>query len=192
VLLELRAQLLKGEQASPELKKRLHAAKTALEDLKEAESSEIDGIADSAAGILKGHQVYALEHYTPCLIPPDGTSIGQAAENDGIARKLDNLRKLPDEKYKKVRYAAAGEIYKHIQKNVPAGTALDSEAEMSFIFALLDRVRSMNAAEFSVRKEAIVSEIKDRYKARLPPLRLSARIRNLLLDPAIIPLLDSK
>ena len=185
VISELRSVLLKGGSASEELRKRLNENKKARTEIDEKLENETMAIAREVEKSLDGRQKYALEHYKPCLIPPDTANIGQADEPGGFLKKLDKLRAMTQQEYTKKRMPMAFAAYKRVKTHLPPGTDLDEEGEIEFYVGFFDKVRAMDEPQYLLKKKELAGELAERYKPKYLPLTLVAKTKNLLLDPRI-------
>jgi hypothetical protein len=190
ILTELRGVLVEGRTAPEELKKRLHRAREARSRLEERLDAKLKSLSGEVEKVLEGHQTYAVTRYKPCLIPPQTGAIGQASEPDAVVKRLDKLRSMDGRTYKRMRIPMAYEALGRIRASLPPGTDLDEEKETTFILGLFEKVRSSSDADYLVKKVEFASELAGRYMPDRPSLTLAAKIAQLLLDPAVIPLLD--
>jgi len=192
VINELRAVLVKGGAASEELRKRLNENKKARTDIEEKIENETMALAREVEKSLDGRQKYALEHYKPCLIPPDTANIGQADEPGGFLKKLDKLRTMTPQEYTKKRMPMAFAAYKRVKTHLPPGTDLDEENEIEFYLGFFDKIRAMDEPQYLLKKKELAGELAERYKPKFLPLTLAAKAKNLLLDPRVPELVNIK
>ena len=144
-------------------------------------------------GNLEGHQLYGLEHYVPCVIPPEGEArIGQAEDTHAGQALLQRIRDIPDTQFEARKQRIAQRILERVLARLPQSQALalDQEEEAEWMLCFLEQVRGLDEMTFAVRKEELVEEVKSRYASPEVPVGVSAKIERHLLDPRIIPLLE--
>ena len=144
---------------------------------------------------LEGHQIYALEHYVPCVIPPKGEArIGQAKDTHAGQALLQRLRDIPDDQFEARKEKIAQRVLERVLARLPKSQvlALDQDEETEWILCFLEKVRGLDEMTFAVQQEALVEEVKSRYALPEVPIDVSLKIERHLLDPRIIPLLEEK
>ena len=195
VLSELRETLMRGEVISPELRDEFFSVDRENHALKEEWEQEMARLALEVEEDLEGHQLYALEHYVPCVIPPEGEArIGQAEDTHAGQALLQRIRDIPDVQFEARKDRIAQRVLERVLARLPKGRALafDQEKETEWILCFLEKVRSLDEMTFAVEKEALVGEVKSRYASPEVPVDVSTKIERHLLDPRIIPLLEEK
>jgi len=194
ILEEIRQYRLANQDIPQPLVQRYHAldmelrtARVSLEETRLRLAREIEMGLDR-------HQVYALEKYVPCVIPPKGESrIGQAADVQGIADRLAKLRSVPDRAYEKRRALIIAKSLEGIK--LKAGQALGIEGEdeaAEKIGTFYDRVRSLSEVDFEVQKENLAEEFVSLVKPKRVSLDVSKKIDIFLLSPEVIPILTAQ
>lgn len=192
ILEEIRDTLMAGQALSPELRERFFTAKADNERLIEAYRGEAARLAQEIEGILEEHQLYALEQYVPCIIPPEGElRIGQA-QGAGSGAVLERLRAIPDDRFERHKGEIARRILERLRKRQRGMVVLDEEAELARIDGLIEKVRSLSDVDFELQKETLVEELLAPYETAHHEPDVTAIIARHLLDPAIIPLLEEK
>lgn len=194
VLEEIRAVLMAGQVIPEELAARYHAVAGENESLRDRFIGEMDRLAREVEGILEDHQRYTLEHYVPCIIPPSGEArAGQAPTGEEAQALLERVRALSEEEFAARREAIARRIFERIlERGHGRILVLDREAELARILGLLDRVHALSEAELLVQGSQLVDELLSPYREAVPAVDLVAKIRQHLLDPEIIPLLEER
>jgi hypothetical protein len=195
VLSELRETLMRGEVISPELRDEFFSVDRENHALKEEWEQEMARLALEVEEDLEGHQLYALEHYVPCVIPPEGEArIGQAEDTHAGQALLQRIRDIPDAQFEARKDKIAQRVLERVLARLSKGRALafDQEKETEWILCFLEKVRGLDEMTFAVEKEALVEEIKSRYASPEVPVDVSTKIERHLLDPRIIPLLEKK
>lgn len=195
VLNELRETLMRGEVISSELRDEFFSVERENHILKEEWEQEMARLALEVEENLEGHQLYALEHYVPCVIPPKGEArIGQAEDSHAGQALLQRIRDIPDAQFEARKTKIAQKVLERVLARLPKSQvlALDQEEETEWILCFLEKVRGLDEMTFAVEKEALVEEVKSRYASPEAPVDVSAKIERHLLDPRIIPLLEER
>ena len=194
VLEEIRDTLMEGQNLSPELRERFFAAKADNERLMEEYQEDAARLAQEVEGVLEDHQLYALERYVPCIIPPEGElRVGQAQGTGGGEAALERLRAIPDDRFERHKEEIARRVLERIREHLHGAVViLDEEAELERIAALIEEARALSDVDFELQKEALIEDLLAPYEATRPQSDLTATITRHLLDPAIIPLLEEK
>jgi hypothetical protein len=195
VLSQLRETLMRGEVISSELRDEFFSVERGNHALREEWEQEMTRLALEVEGNLEGHQLYALEQYVPCVIPPKGEArIGQAEDTHAGEALLQRIRDIPDNQFEARKARIAQRVLERVLDHLPKGQALalDQEEETEWILCLLEKVRGLDEMTFAVEKESLVEEIKSRYALPEVPVDVSVKIERHLLDPRIIPLLGEK
>ena len=195
VLSELRETLMRGEVISSELRDEFFSAEGENHALKEEWEQEMTRLALEVEGTLEGHQLYALEHYVPCVIPPKGEArIGQAEDTHAGQALLQRIRDIPDDQFEARKAKIAQKVLERVLARLPKSQALalDQEEETEWILCFLEKVRGLDEMTFAVEKEQLVEEVTSRYASPEVPVDVSVKIERHLLDSRIIPLLEGK
>ena len=195
VLSELRATLMRGEVISSELGDEFFSVEGENHALQEEWEQEMIRLALEVEGNLEGHQLYALERYVPCVIPPKGeTRIGQAEDTHPGQALLRRIRDIPADQFEARKEKIAQRVLERVLARLPKeqALALDQEGEIEWILCFLEKVRGWDEMTFAAQQEALVEEVKSRYALPEVPVDISVKIEKHLLDPRIIPLLEEK
>lgn len=194
VLEEFRATLMVGENVPPDLAQRFHAVEGRFRAAKEVYEAELTRITGEVEEVLEEHQLYALEQYVPCVIPPEGAlRVGQARGTGGGEAVLERLRALPAERFERHGKEIARRILERIREHMHSAVViLDEEAELERIEGLVEEACALSDVEFELQKEALVEELLASYEAARPQREPTAMIARHLLDPTIISLLEEK
>ena len=194
VLEEFRATLMAGENVPPDLAQRLHAVEGRFRAAKDTYEAELTRIAGEVEEVLEEHQLYALEQYVPCLVPPEGAlRVGQARGTGGGEAVLERLRALPAERFERHGKEIARRILERVREHMHGAVViLDEGAELERIAGLVEEARALSDVDFELQKASLVEELLASYEAARPQREPTAMIARQLLDPAIIPLLEEK
>jgi uncharacterized protein YciW len=190
---ELKKNRMKEDVVPQTLQMQVYSAEGQFHDKKTEMSESLEQIARDVETILEGNQIYALEHYIACLIPPPGESrIGQSEKPLGFTKQVNRLRQIPDYMYQLKKYEIADKVVEKIKKHLPPGTVFNQYAEKQRILSLLDEVRSLSDVDFVLNEEEYIEKFKGDYFPEKIPVDLSATIERFLLNPLIISILEEK
>ena len=195
VLSELRATLMKGENIPDSLRERWFSVHSKDLALREEYESEMTWLAREVQGILESHQIYALEHYVPCVIPPKGEArIGQAEDTAAGEETLARIRAIPTARFERNKEEIARRIMERLKSYLPRGfvPTINEEEEIARILAILEEARGLSDVEFELQKTDLVQRVKSAYELPEAPVDVCVKIERHLLDPRIIPLLEEK
>jgi hypothetical protein len=193
VLVKIRDALMAGENVPGEVQDAVFAARAQHGRLTRAYKQEATRLAKDVEGVLESRQLYVLERYVPCVIPPENEPyVGRVAGRRGVAL-LERLRRVPADRFDRHKGRATRrvlhELERRFHRRIPTR---DREKELHRILSLLERARSLSDAEFELAKEALIAELLAPYEASRPPVDVTSEIARHLLDPVIIPLLEQK
>ena len=192
VLGDLKDDLVEGKNTSSS-RPRVFRAKHKVDELKDELTEQINAIAKEVEGKLEGHQIYALERFVPCLIPPEeGNRIGQAEGAKGFAQQLQRIRNIPSSHFLRIQEKIVDKALERIKKHVRRGQIIDEDKERERIAAFFKEIRSLSEADFLLRKEEIAEEFMAPYVQNKLAVDISVRIERYLLSPAVISLLEAK
>jgi hypothetical protein len=195
VLSELRAILMRGENILDSLRERWHSVHSKNLGLREEYEEEMTRLAREVQSILEGNQIYALEHFVPCVIPPQGEArIGQAEDTTAAEGLLARIRTIPTARFERNKETIARKIMERLKSHLPRGFALaiDEGAETARIISILEEARGLSDIEFELQKTDLVQQVTSAYELPEAPVDICLKIERHLLDPRIIPLLKEK
>jgi hypothetical protein len=190
---ELKKNRMQDDVVPQTLQRQVYTTEGRFQDKKTKVSESLKQIAQDVEGILEGNQIYALEHYIACLIPPPGESrIGQSEKPFGVTKQLNRVREIPDYVYQRKKYEIADKVVEKIKKHLSPGTVFNEYTEKRRILSLLDEVRNLSDVDFVLNEEAYIEKFKGDYFPETIPVDLSTKIEQFLLNPLIIPILEEK
>jgi len=195
VLSELRATLMQGENITDSSRERWHSIHGKNLELREEYEGEMTRIAREVQDILEGHQIYALEHFVPCVIPPQGGArIGQAEDTTAAEGILARIRAIPAARFERNKEEIARRIMERLKSHLPRGLslAINEDEETARILAILEEARELSDVEFELQKTDLVQQVESAYEFPQVPVDTCLKIERHLLDPRIIPLLEEK
>ncbi len=192
-LLKLKETLASSQDIPAELKEAVNKAKQEFETVKGNYEKQRLKLAADIKECLDGGQLYIIDTYKPCLIPPPGPGrIGQAEKNESAAKMLVKVRALSQDRYERRKKDLAGRIIGQVRKKMPAGFIIDEEKETARIIVFFDEARRMDKVSFNVHKEELAAAFKSSYVIPKLPLDITVKIDKFLLAESIIPLLKQR
>ncbi len=188
-------EILKEESGviPQKLKKELHKTEYELKKLRKEYIQKLDEIVKEVKSKLSDSQIYIIENFKPCLIPPKSSKlIGQAFSSKRLEKKLEFLRKLPCQEYIFKRDRFIENFLNHILLRFPKIEEKKLEEIRENLVEILDKMRELSDIDFSLQKEQILEEIKNIFspKFSFKEKNIDDKILHFLLNPQIIPILE--
>ncbi len=195
VLTELRATLMQGENVADSSRERWFSIHSENQELRAEYEAEMTRIAQEVKVVLESHQIYALEHFVPCVIPPAGEArIGQAEDTTAGEEILARIRAMPDARFERSKEEIARRIMERLKSHLPrvAILVINEDEETVRILSILDEARSLSDVEFELQKTDLVQQVAFAYELSQASTDINLKIQRHLLNPTIIPLLEEK
>lgn len=193
VLGRLRENRIKDNEIDETLRNEVAKVVERLQECKQTMFEKLNDISENVKKYLDSHQLYKIEKYVPCLIPPPGEAkIGQNEEAVGLGKMLEKIRGIPDKIYEKRKSEIAERAVKRMKEHLPRGYIIDEEKEKREVLSILDKVRSLSDVDFELQKAELASKLKNKGVPPKLPIDVCAKIEEFLLNPLIIPLLKEK
>ena len=189
---ELKDSLLKGENIPQDLKSQILKVERQIIETREAHDNSMSQLALEVKEILEPHQLYCLQTYKPCLIPPKEGAAGQADSSEVATRLLTRLRKAPQSVFEERKDKVAQQTVGHIKRHLPKGYILDEKAEEEWVVSVFEEARSMSEEDFAFKSADLADKFEARHALPKPPIDISVKVERFLLQPEIIPLLETK
>lgn len=193
-LAELKKILIKNVGEIPEdTTRRYHQTYIKLEKIKEDYNKQADKIINEVKSNLTGSQLYLVETYKPCIIPPRGQErIGQAESNEQFIKPLEKLRGLSAEQYGTHKERLANDMVERAKKHTPRGIKFDAQAAKTKALSVFDEARSLSDVEFEVKKEFLGASLKADLAPQPQGRDVNIMIEKFLLNPQIIAVAEEK
>jgi len=191
-LQELKDILLKGENIPDDLKAETHKASLLTKEMTLEYQDRVSQLAFEIKEILQPHQLCALEQYVPCLIPPKPWAYGQEDDSEAGQRQLTRIREISAPVFEKNKEKIAGRIVEYMRIHLPRGYILDEEAEKEWIVSIFEEARALSEVDFAIEKVRLAENLKSRYALPELPIDIAVKVERFLLEPEIIPLLESR
>ena len=193
LLEEIESHVKENREVPPAVAQRYHRLN---KEIKEARYEMAEGIKNLANGIeekLESHQIYQLEKFIPCIIPPEGEKrIGQASNLRGLARRLERIRGIPHTVYRRRKEAIVERTLENMKFHAPPASEFSEEEMKGHIQTVYDEIRNLEEAEFEIQKENLAERLVSPFKPQNKPKSLTRRIQGFLLSPEIIPILKER
>ncbi|MCD4785794.1 MAG: hypothetical protein K8T10_18400 [Candidatus Eremiobacteraeota bacterium] len=204
-LKEMKEQLLDSNDVAKDLKKKFQASKKEIINEIKAYETEMKSLASKAKGILNENQIVLVGEYKPCLIPIRSISnperIGQADGGEKLGKLMEKIRKIPDDRYSKVREKILARTDEKLKKKIK-----DDQKRASFVKKLgeaMDKVRLMTDEDYEMKKDKLfkgLETVEEKAKTMSKKSKKRKRkkskeekyIGRFLLNPDIIPILEYK
>ena len=157
--------------------------------------AEMTRIAREVKVILEQHQIYALVHFVPCVIPPqDEARIGQTEAAAAAEEIMAHIRAMPDARFERSKEEITRRITEHLKTHLPGGSILviNEEEEIARILSILDEAKGLSDVEFELQKTDLAQQVLFAYELPEAAADTCLKIEKHLLDPRIIPLLEEK
>lgn len=167
-------------------------------ELRESRFALVEKIREQAREIervLEEHQLYQLQEFVPCIIPPKGElRIGQAQGHQGLTRGMERIRELPYRFYDRKRDEIIDRTLERMKLHVPPKVEIDEKEMKEHIGSVLEKARSLQDVEFDLQKDKLATELVSPLKPQALSSRspLSRKIEAFLLSPEIIPLIEER
>jgi hypothetical protein len=201
----------KGKTPSPEAAARLKTAlkkasagrKPARRGNQQAYRREVRLVEESVCAQLSDAQLEVIAEFDPCLIPPrnlrDPVRVGQAKSFGRQEKMLQNLRKIPGERWQKLGRLILEKALGMWEKRHGAMKADVRAREIDRAAGIIEQAREMSEVDFQIHKaemaeritfldmkEELKKEIQGLVKRRFAP---PGKVAHILLDPRIIDVL---
>lgn len=142
---------------------------------------------------LKPHQIYQLEQFVPCIIPPKGElRIGQVDNYKSLAMKMERIRGVPARVYEKRKAWIVSQTLRGLKLHAPRGTNIDEDEMRDHIQQIFDEARSLDDTDFEVQKEDLAQRLLSPIKRPETKNSLLRKIEGFLLCAEIITILDER
>lgn len=172
---------------------KVHRIGQEVDKIKETAQKELTALVAKVKDVLRPHQLYVLDDYKPCIIPPVKQGrIGQADDPQGFVKALERVYGMPQERYSSRRDEIVQKAIDRMKSKVPVGFIIDEEKLKGKLLKAMDETRQMSEVDFALKKEEIAKEIKAQLLPEKPPINIGIKIERLLLQPEIIPILTER
>ena len=193
VLSEIKTYLRKNEEIPPLTKQEYHRLANEIKKARLEMDEGMKRLAQDVRQVLKAHQIYQLQQFKPCIIPPKGDlRIGQVDNHQGLTRQIERIRRLPPRIYERRKAWIVSRTLKGMKLHLPRGIEIDEEAIKDRIEKIFDEARSLEETEFEVQKEELAKRLLAPLKRPEDKNSLLRKIEVFLLSAEAIPLLEER
>lgn len=172
---------------------RVHKVNQEVDKIKKVAQDQLTALTLKIKNSLRPHQIYVLDDYKPCIIPPvKKGKIGQAADASGFVKVLEHIHTMPKDQYYLRRDRIAQEAIDKVKTKVAPGFIIDEEKLKTQLWKAMDGVRLMSDTDFAIKKEGIAQNIEAQLLPAKPPMNIGVKIERFLLQPEIISILEER
>lgn len=190
----LREELIDDKgYVSDEVSRELHHANIEMVKLRSEYQNDIDRIVEDVKGVLRKAQLYIIEEFKPCLVPPKGPlRVGQAGDAAVGVKHLERIRKIPDNRYSLKKYELTDRILERILLHKPRDIEIDKESARDKILSIFDEARQLSGVDFKLKKEELAKELRDNIIPKSKTIDIDIKIERFLLASTVIPILEQR
>lgn len=194
LLLDLRKQVQNyNGQVDHEIARGIHQNKQEFQKARKEYMDSAKSKAQAVKAILTENQLYTIENFKPCLVPPKGSArIGQDNSGQRFEKLFERIRNMPDYRYSEAKYKIAKRHKEHLSTKFPhLEYSQLQQVETSFL-EVLDELRSLSDVDFMIEKTNLAKKVKEiipgksKYKPEAEKI-----IAKFLLSEQIISVLEN-
>lgn len=190
---EIRLYLRENKEIPSQAVQQYHRLDREIREARLKIQEEMKDLAKKIEESLEPHQIYQLQEFVPCIIPPKGEKrIGQAKGYKGLTGGLERVRRIPSRIYKQRRDEIVRRTLAGLKLHAPFFSDLDEEEMKRHIELIYDEVRNLGDAEFEIQKERLAEDLVSPFKPEVPSNNLTRKIALFLLSPEVIPVLEAR
>ena len=194
VFTELRSQLMENKTISRELIRRVHRAEKVVEEMRMSYQQRLCSLESEVISLLTENQLYLIENFKPCLIPPKHGTIGQMpGQAPGPEALLDRVRKAPEWRFQRHLDRLLEMHIDRLERKIGVMSDEEKQAEKERVRAILEKARSLPEVDFQLQKPQLAQEIIEHEPPK--PRRKKGelgKVGRFLLDERLIPILESR
>ena len=172
---------------------RVHKVNREVDRLKKVDHERMASLTLRIKNSLKAYQIYALNDYKACIIPPlKKGRIGQSEDAEGFSKVLERVHHMSPKQYEQRKEEIAKQAIDRAKTKEPPGYILDQDGLKKQILKAMDDVRAMPDVDFALKKEEIAKSIQSQLLPQRLPVNIGVKIERFLLHPEIIPILEER
>lgn len=189
VLLSLKEEAKKEvPHLSKSVVRKFHKIKFEKAQLYKEFRSFLEKKVEEVKNILNETQLYLLENFKPCVIPPrKGLRIGESS--DKSLHFLERIRRLPSSIYEIRKDEIIQRFIERYKLLHPKAEEEKIEKMKNELEKIMEEARALSDVEFSLKKSSFFERIK-KMKQTDKKIKIEEKISRLLLNPSIIPVLE--
>ncbi len=193
VLEEIRGYLRENKEIPPQVAQQYHRLNREIREARLKIQEEMKDFAKEIEESLEPHQLYQLQEFVPCIIPPKGEKrIGQAKDYKGLTRSLERIRRIPSRLYQQRRDEIMGRTLEGLKLHTPFFSDLNEEEMKRHVELIYDEARNLEDVEFEIQKERLAEDLISPFKPEVPENNLMRKIAGFLLSEEVIPVLEAR
>ncbi len=190
---EIRRYLRENKEIPPQVAQRYHRLNKEIREARLEIQEEMKDFAKEIEESLEPHQLYQLQEFVPCIIPPRGEKrIGQARDYKGLTRSLERIRRIPSRIYQQRRDEIVGRTLGGLKLHAPFFSDLDEGEMKRHVESIYEEVRNLEDAEFEIQKERLAEDLISPFKPEVSSNNLMRKIAGFLLSEEVIPVLEAR
>jgi len=185
---------LEGNQSiPPSTAQRFHRISNEIKRTKKETEKKIGRLARVVRENLEQHQLFQLQEFIPCIIPPEGEfRIGQTGDNNRFVRNLERIREIPNRIYEMRKAEIIYRTLQGLKLHMPSGAEIQEDELEERIQNVFQKARRFNDIDFEIHKERLAEELISPIKPSQAENNIAKMIEIFLLCPEIIPILQEK
>ncbi len=159
---------LKGEvrenkaQVSPYIAKGIHENKLRIKRLRKDYMDAVKSKAQAVKAMLNENQLYTIEHFKPCLVPPKWSArIGQDDSGAAKVKFLERIHQMPEDIYRARRSDIAYRQSERLRLKFLHFKEAEFKQAEDDILSLMDKIRAMSPADFMIEKGNLAKQAKE-------------------------------
>ncbi|UCE22206.1 MAG: hypothetical protein JSV46_08360 [Candidatus Aminicenantes bacterium] len=193
VLEEIRGYLRENKEIPSQVAQQYHRLNREIREARLKIQEEMKDFAKEIEESLEPHQLYQLQEFVPCIIPPKGEMrIGQAKDYKGLTRSLERIRRIPSRLYQQRRDEIMGRTLEGLKLHAPFFSDLNEEEMKRHVELIYDEARNLEDVEFEIQKEQLAEDLISPFKPEVPENNLMRKIAGFLLSEEVIPVLEAR
>lgn len=178
---------------SKDIAREVHQSHREMLELRSDYEKQMSKIVEGVKGNLTSNQLYIIETFKPCLVPPKGPArVGQADDHVHGVKQLERIRKISDHVYSTRKYELADRIVQRLLLYKPRSTDIDEDEARDKILSIYEVARSLPDLDFEVKKEELAKELKESILPEKKGLDIDIKIERFLLNPKTVSILEEK
>ncbi len=190
---KIKSYLERNQDIPPSTAQRFHGVSNEIKRKRKEKEEKIGKLAGIVKENLEQHQLYQLQEFIPCIIPPKGElRIGQAGDNKGLVKNLERIRDIPYRLYERRKTEIINRTLQGLKLHIPHGVEIKEDELEEHIQSVFQRARNINDADFEIQKEKLAEELVAPIKPSHSGNSLTRKIEAFLLCPEIIPILKER
>ncbi len=190
---KIKTYLEKNQDIPPSTAQGFHKISNEIKRQKNETEEKIGRLAGVVKQTLEQHQLYQLQEFIPCIIPPKGAlRIGQAGNNKGLIRNLERIREIPHRIYERKKTDIINKTLQGLKLHMPRKAEIEEEDLGEHIQNVFRKVRGFSDTDFEIQKERLAEELVSPVNPSSPANNITRNIEGFLLCPEIIPILEER